>query len=172
MQWNYETEKFCLTLSETLRSQSLRHNQNLHKRIKSFLKESESFLYKNLHFQGPLVEMSVKFCGKKEIQRLNFSYRSKNKPTDVLSFPIYDNLRKEIRSLPQTPIELGDIVICLDVAKKQAKEFNISLEQELIQLLLHGFLHLCGFDHEINSKEEKIMFDLEEKLMEKLWKKH
>ena len=67
--------------------------------------------------------------------------------------------------------ELGDIFICREVALRQAKEFGISIEEEILHLFIHGFLHLCGYDHEISREEEKLMFGLEEKLLEKISKK-
>ena len=113
------------------------------------------------------------FCGKVKIKSLNNKYRQINKATDVLSFPIFENLRPDKKvsekNLPQ--IELGDLVICKELAKTQAVEFKISYEQEVIHLAVHGFLHLLGFDHEVSSKEEKIMEKLEAELVNKIYKK-
>jgi probable rRNA maturation factor len=86
---------------------------------------------------------------------------------------VFENLRPDrklrTKNLPQ--IELGDLVICKEIAKSQAREFKISYEQEVIHLAVHGFLHLLGFDHEISTKEEKIMEAYESVLVNKIYKK-
>ena len=111
------------------------------------------------------LDLSLTLCGKRRIQSLNRVYRKKDKITDVLSFPVHDlYLKKKLLG----HIVLGDIFICLDVAQRQAKEFNISVREEIIHLFVHGFLHLLGYDHEISKKEEKEMFALEEKLIGRL----
>ncbi len=133
-----------------------------------------AFLKNNPHFNGVKdVTMAMTLCGKTKIQRLNREYRHKDYATDVLSFPIYENLRPDKKvlekNLPQ--VDLGDLVICKDVAKSQASEFKISFEEEVIHLAVHGFLHLLGFDHEISAKEEKIMESFEAELVDKIYKK-
>ncbi len=99
-------------------------------------------------------EISVALLHPEEIKKLNKLYRQKNKVTDVLSFNLDD---KNI---------LGEIVICLEQAKKQAKEKKISLQAELKLLLAHGTLHLLGYDHERSEveadrqeKEEQILLN-------------
>ena len=112
-------------------------------------------------------------CGSKKIQTLNRDFRNKDKKTDVLSFPQYHNLRKGLQKdeFSLDEISVGDIVICKEVAAKQAKQIGHTLEQELVSLFLHGFLHCLGYDHEISDKEEKIMFALEDKIIKKMtWK--
>ncbi len=78
-----------------------------------------------------------------EIQKLNKQFRNKDKPTDVLSFPLED--------APNTP--LGSIVISIDTAKKQAQKHSHSVEEEIKLLFIHGLLHLLGYDHEIDNGE-------------------
>ena len=93
----------------------------------------------------------------KEIQGLNKKFRKKNKPTDVLSF----HLNRE----EQTKSDyLGDMVISIETAKKQAKEKKTKLNDELLLLFMHGYLHLLGFDH-VKPKEAKRMFELQDGLM-------
>lgn len=118
-------------------------------------------------------EVSLVICDDEEIKNLNNDYRSKDKVTDVLSFPVHDSLRPESRDefLFGPILEIGDIFICDSVTKLQAKEFKITYEQELLHLLVHGFLHLVGFDHELGEIEEKIMFDFEKSLVEKIYKR-
>ena len=115
------------------------------------------------------ISLNLTLCGDKQIKSINSSYRNKDKVTDVLSFPIQENLRKG-DFLRSPLLELGDIYISLPVAKRQAKEFDLPLEYEIIYLFIHGFLHVLGFDHEINAKEEKLMEELEDKLFCKLRK--
>ncbi len=79
----------------------------------------------------------------KEIKKLNKLYRNIDKPTDVLSFPL-DNL-------PRMP--LGSIVISVETAKRGAKEFGHSIDDEIKLLFIHGLLHLLGYDHEIDNGE-------------------
>jgi len=100
-----------------------------------------------------LSEVSVSFVDKTEIRELNRDYRNKNEPTDVLSFPF---------SVPDKwidgdiPTALGDIIICTEVADEQANEYGHSLERELGFLVVHGLLHLAGYDH-LNQEDEDKM---------------
>ena len=108
---------------------------------------------------------------KAKIKKLNLARRGVNKVTDVLSFPMFEtkktatlqNFLDEIDPLTKE-LEIGDIVICLQVAKKQAKAYGHSLKREINFLALHGFLHLLGYDH-LNAKQEKQMFGLAEKIL-------
>lgn len=137
-------------------------------------KTFEEYLKKNPNLKGVKeVTITLTLCGKAKIKKLNKEYRDKDYATDVLSFPVYENLRPDKKSkekaLPQ--LELGDLVICKDVAKTQAKEFGITYVQEVIHLASHGFLHLLGFDHEISVREEKIMQGQEDQLVQKIYKR-
>ena len=96
------------------------------------------------------VEVSVSFMSADEIQALNRDYRGKDAPTDVLSFPVNDALAIG----PGRP--LGDIVICMDVARQQAEEYGHSLERELAFLVVHGVLHLLGYNHETLEDETEM----------------
>ena len=78
------------------------------------------------------------------MQSLNRQYRKKNKPTDVLSFPLADELQ---------PTLLGDVVISVETAARQAQRRGHSLREELQVLLIHGILHLLGYDHEVSRRE-------------------
>lgn len=105
------------------------------------------------------VYFDVNIVDTKKIKSINKKYRKIDKPTDVISFANRDN--KEI----YVPL-LGEIFICLSVAKKQAKLYKHSLNREIIFLFTHGLLHLLGFDHK-TKKQEKIMFDLTDKIIKK-----
>lgn len=131
-------------------------------------------LKKNPHFAGVKeVTMTMTLCGKTKIRTLNREYRQKDYVTDVLSFPVYENLRpdKKPREKNLSQMDLGDLVICKEKALSQAREFEITYEQEVVHLAVHGFLHLLGFDHEISLKEEKIMEAHENALVGQIYKK-
>ena len=95
-------------------------------------------------------EISILLMGDDDIRQLNKKFRDYDKPTDVLSFP------QKADEDPPIPGEiiLGDIAISLDTAKFQAKEHGLKLKEEIILLLIHGILHLLGYDHEISEQEE------------------
>jgi len=99
-------------------------------------------------------ELSIVLVSDAQIRRLNKLYRNKDKPTDVLSFPIGEKV--------EDWLILGDVVISVDTAKRQAQELGYSLEEELKRLLVHGLVHLLGYDHELGGEEEKKFFELEE----------
>lgn len=104
------------------------------------------------------------------MRRLNFQWRGKDRPTDVLSFPTLDvaGLRALGRQASRRrilPWELGDIVISLGTARSQAKERGHSLQVELERLVVHGLLHLVGFDHELSPTEEARMRRWERRLL-------
>ena len=105
------------------------------------------------HLDCPNQEVSILLTGDKDIRRLNQEFRSIDQPTDVLSFP---QNADEDPSIPEEII-LGDIAVSLDIAKAQAKEHGLDFKEEIILLLIHGILHLLGYDHEISEKEEEKM---------------
>ncbi len=117
------------------------------------------------------VQYHLTLCGNRRIKSLNRRYRHKEKATDVLSFPLYEDLRqkKNRRELWQE-LHLGDIFIALPIAKRQAKHFDLPLEHEIMYLFIHGFLHLLGFDHEKSLAQEKLMESLEDQLFTKVVK--
>lgn len=106
-------------------------------------------------------ELSVAFVSDQRIKELNKIFRDKDYATDVLSFPY----EPDQFDFLETENFLGDIVISLETAQRQAVENSLSFETEIKQLILHGILHLCGYDHETDEGE---MNELELKLREKL----
>lgn len=107
-------------------------------------------------------EVSITFVDKDEIHKLNREYRKVDRPTDVLSFPMNEEFLIEgVDSM------LGDIVICMDIAKDQAKEYGHSLDREIMYLTCHSMLHLLGYDH-IEEDDKKIMRGKEKEVMKKL----
>lgn len=100
--------------------------------------------------------VTIAFVEKSEIRKLNRRYRGKNKPTDILSF----------ESIEEG--SLGELVIALDVIRAQAREHELSLEQELTYMLIHGVLHLLGYDHEVSPSGARQMFSIQDRIFEKL----
>ena len=96
-----------------------------------------------------------------QIQELNKAFRKIDKPTNVLAFPMMEgkiNQNDQSNSLSDIiPTLIGDIVISCETAQKEADEANINLKERVSQLLVHGILHLIGFDHEISEKNAKKM---------------
>ena len=107
------------------------------------------------------MELSVALVGDREMRPLNAKYRKKNKTTDVLSFPADP-------ALPAQAGLLGDVIISVEQAKRQARDRKTSLEIEMVTLLIHGILHLLGYDHERSQRQAKIMATLEQKLLSHL----
>lgn len=107
-------------------------------------------------------ELSISFVDVEEIQAINRDYRDKDKVTDVISFSLEED-EPEIEGLDM-PRVLGDIIICLEVAKEQAESYNHSLSRELGFLALHGFLHLLGYDH-MTEEDEKEMFSRQDEIL-------
>ena len=106
-------------------------------------------------------ELSLALVGDREMRPLNAKYRKKNKTTDVLSFPADPAMCSEAGLL-------GDVIISIEQAKRQAKERKTSLKIEMATLLIHGILHLLGYDHERSERQAKIMASLERKLLRHL----
>jgi probable rRNA maturation factor len=94
-------------------------------------------------------EIGVSVVGPAESRRLNAQYRGKDKPTNVLSFPV--------THLPVTgPLPLGDLVICPQVLRTEAREQNKSLRAHWAHLVVHGSLHLIGYDHELDADADRM----------------
>jgi probable rRNA maturation factor len=96
-------------------------------------------------------ELSVELIGDARIRRLNREYREQDRATDVLAFPIREAIFPQGQG-PATNM-LGDVVISLPTAVRQAREVGRSIDVELATLLIHGVLHLCGYDHERSPRE-------------------
>jgi probable rRNA maturation factor len=107
-------------------------------------------------------EVSLLLCPDKLIRRLNGRWRGLDKPTDVLSFPQLEGERSP--QPPGAPCPLGDVVISLPTARRQAKAAGKALREELALLWVHGLLHLLGYDH-ATKREEKRMFALQDALL-------
>lgn len=113
-------------------------------------------------------EISLVICGEKKIKNLNRLYRKKDKTTDVLSF---GDQKSDFIAAPDGTLQLGEIFICYPVAERQAQKAGHSLEKEMAILLVHGILHLAGYNHERSKTEKEKMFELQEKIMTKIFRK-
>jgi len=111
---------------------------------------------------SPIV--SVSLVDEDLIHQINRDYRHIDRVTDVISFAFLDNEDRENILKSEGDVVLGDIYICLDVAKRQAEEYGHSLNRELRFLFIHGLLHLLGYDH-MTKEDEEIMFPLQEKIL-------
>ena len=106
-------------------------------------------------------ELSVALVGDDEIRGLNGRYRSRDEPTDVLSFPMED-------PPPSGPRLIGDVVISVEKAARQARQRRRSLDDELEVLLIHGILHNLGYDHERSPEDEREMRAMERRVRREL----
>lgn len=113
-------------------------------------------------------EMSLTFVKNPEIKEINAKYRGVDRATDVISFAINDDDEKIVMDdemAAMIPKDLGDLFISIDKVKEQALFLGHSEDRELGFLVVHGFLHLNGYDHEEPADEEK-MFSLQEKILD------
>lgn len=119
-------------------------------------------------------QVSIRVTNDEEIQRLNREYRNVDRATDVLSFPML-NLKPGKFEVDETDLDpdtgrlyLGDMVISLDRARAQAKEYGHLLSRETAYLSVHSILHLLGYDHDDDIEEKRRMRAREERVMQKL----
>jgi len=98
--------------------------------------------------------LTLVFVPASEMTRLNREFRGKNKVTDVLSFA------------PTEDGSLGELVFCLDVIERQAREHDLTKNQELGYMVLHGVLHLLGYDHETSKKDARAMFGVQDRVFD------
>ncbi|MEB1807580.1 MAG: rRNA maturation RNase YbeY [Bacillaceae bacterium] len=113
---------------------------------------------------GP-TEISITFVDDERIREINRDYRGKDTPTDVISFALNEAGEEEVQIIdPEGPNVLGDIIISIPRTIEQAQQYEHSFERELGFLLVHGFLHLLGYDH-LTDEEEKIMFSRQEEIL-------
>lgn len=104
-------------------------------------------------------ELTVVFMDPAPAKKINKTYRQRNYATDVLSFE------------SENPGELGELLICPQVIEKQAQEHELSFKAELAYMLIHGVLHLLGYDHEKSAKDAAKMFKIQDQLFDRLLSK-
>ncbi len=138
------------------------------KRLKKIASQIIKYLYQSKEFskfqfeKNQILTISIVLIGNERMREINFKYRGKKYVTDVLSFSYLEdiNISKELY--------LGEILINPEKAKIQAREYEVSLWQEITRLLVHGILHLLGYDHEVSEKRARKMRKLEQKILSNL----
>ncbi len=118
-----------------------------------------------LKLKRPDVELGLVLLNDRQIRYLNGKYRGKDSPTDVLSFPL--NNGASFRGPLSPPVLLGDVVISVETARRQAREKDQNLYEQVGRLLVHGILHLLGFDHE-KARDARRMWRKERELIKDL----
>lgn len=112
-------------------------------------------------------ELSVTFTDNEGIWHLNREYRGVDRPTDVLSFPMYSFAKGDTPS-EDMYFSLGDMVLSVERAMEQATEYGHELRREVAFLTVHSMLHLLGYDHETSAEDEKEMFALQETILDEI----
>ena len=131
--------------------------------LKSLLKK-EKLLKSRVPISS--VGLSVMLCGDSRMRELNKKSRSKDKVTDVLSFPYHEDLRTNKGPIAEDKkLYLGELAICHGQTKRQAKKFKIRYSDEFTHLFIHGLFHLMGFDHEVSEAEELMMQKMEDRAL-------
>jgi probable rRNA maturation factor len=137
---------------------------------KYWLKSKTLKILKSLNLSSPL-ELSLLITNDRTMTSLNKKFRGINETTDVLSFSFlsahnyFSNL--DFVLPPETITNIGEIIISYEQAEKQSRELSLSVEDEITTLILHGILHLLGYDHEL-AKERKIMQAKEKEILDLL----
>ena len=127
------------------------------------LKKIVEFIFDSVGVKN--ANIAIVFSSDRQITRLNYLYRRKNRPTDVLSFSMREGMH-----LKKDSSVLGDIIISVDRAKKQAARFNSTFKKEMYLYIIHGILHLLGYDDEKPSSRKR-MQRRETEILNKLCKK-
>lgn len=137
-----------------------RHATKSEKQIERAVKKIISYLrQKKVRHRSLLSdkkELTIVYLTPKQMKKINWQFRKKNKPTDILSFASHD------------PNSLGELLLCRDVLKKQAAEQGHSLYDETVYMLIHGVLHLLDYDHEKSKREEVLMFRIQDQCFQHL----
>ncbi|MDE5617819.1 MAG: rRNA maturation RNase YbeY [Ureaplasma sp.] len=143
---------FIINFDYDLKKIRLKHYQKL-------LITIANHTYKKLNLKGEII-FDCSFVNAKKIREINNQYRKKDYPTDVISFALWDNKTN------QTDL-LGELYICYEKIVEQHRKYHHSFKREISFLFLHGLLHLLGYDH-MNEKDEKIMFNLQDIILNEL----
>lgn len=141
----------------------IEENEDYKKIIENVLK----VCFKEENIKNPNLYITITLTTLEKIQEINKEYRNIDKPTDVLSFPMFekDEINQVINNSENTNEEiLGDIIISIEKVSQQAIEYGHSFERELAYMVVHGFYHLMGEDH-IEENDKKIMRQKEENIL-------
>ncbi len=152
------------------------NNENGYEINEKLIQKASKALSKVVNQNNKKFYAILNFVDVETIHKMNKEFREKDRPTDVLSFRMLENgLQTKInkKNYPfdydreEKKVFIGEIFICYDVAVAQSNEYGHSLDREVCFLSVHGLLHLLGLDHEAEF-ERAIMFDLQDKVMEKM----
>ena len=121
------------------------------------------FAAEQLH-SAPDTEMSITIVSDEEIRRINREYRDTDRVTDVISFAIEDGDKEQLSGFEGIPENIGDLFIAPGKVREQAADYGHSFQRELGYTVVHGFLHLNGYDH-IQPEDEAVMIPLQEKIL-------
>ncbi len=139
-----------IQVNQTQKRRASEEEKMLSLQVQQIMKHLKTKRVRNKALLTEKKELTVVFLKRRDMQQINFKYRGHNKPTDILSFVSAD------------PRSLGELLLCSDVLNLQARKQGHSLEAETLYMLIHGVLHLLGYDHELSESEEKVMFRLQE----------
>ncbi|ABX08131.1 rRNA maturation RNase YbeY [Prochlorococcus marinus] len=128
-----------------------------------YVRRNDNYLCPAIVRSVNCLSIGLQFTDDKSIMKINQQWRAKEEPTDVLSFPVID--QDSIAPPPNHFLELGDIIVSVQTAQKQADENNHSLDKELCWLVSHGLLHLLGWDH-LNEHSLDQMLSFQDKLLQ------
>lgn len=168
---NIQMNKVQVDFDERI-SEYVKEHTNENINIKDYIEKivKQALELNNISFEN--VCISISSASKEEINKLNLEYRNIDRPTDVLSFPIFE--REEIEEFKNIPedkklkeVELGDIVLCMDIIYSQSVEYGTGIIREVLYMITHGVCHLLGYDH-IEADEKVEMRKLEEEILNHL----
>ena len=140
--------------------------------LKSKIEKIVYFALEEERINANSVSSSIKAVDKEEIRNINKEYRNIDSATDVLSFPIFT--KEELEEISKSEenkripnIELGDVILCIDVIKEHAREYETGIYRETLYMITHSVFHLLGYDH-MSEEEKKVMRQKEEKVLSKI----
>ncbi|AKP03858.1 rRNA maturation RNase YbeY [Companilactobacillus pabuli] len=132
----------------------------------NWVKDIVQFAFNKLKLKDS-TQLSIHFVTKDKIHEINKKYRDTDRATDVISFAINDgedSLDYLEAQIPDLPVDLGDLFISVEIVAEHAKEYEHSFDRELGYTIVHGILHLNGYDH-IKKEDEKVMIGLQEEIL-------
>ncbi|GEO77986.1 metalloprotease [Companilactobacillus mindensis DSM 14500] len=132
----------------------------------NWIKDIVQFAFNKLELKDN-TQLSIHIVTKDKIHEINKKYRDTDRATDVISFAINDgedSLDYLEAQIPDLPVDLGDLFISVEIVAEHAKEYEHSFDRELGYTIVHGILHLNGYDH-IKPEDEKVMIGLQEKIL-------
>lgn len=120
----------------------------IRKAVEAAIAESD---FPDLATSGRPVELSVRLTGDEQVRSLNAKWRRKDKPTNVLSFPMAEDYELSDENVVSKELLLGDIIVARGVCEREAQDKGVSVEQHATHLVIHGTLHLLGYDHQSDA---------------------